>query len=97
MDEKACERVTTFLAGFEATTNGWVLNVIDWKLDPANNIGTLTYQTRNDAYAPVFDHQFPILVEHTKLSPPNRSKNWQWNEFSASWVNRKTGERVKVY
>ncbi len=97
IDGKSQERVTTLLGGFKPEWNSEILYVIDWKLDPERKQGRLTYQVKNDVYAPVFDQDFPIVVERYKLLPPNRSKNWKWNEYGDQWVNGKTGERVKVY
>lgn len=96
VEGKTCERVTTSLGGFKPEWNGEVLHVLDWKLNPEAQTGRLTYQIRNDLYAPVFDQDFPIVQERFKIQPPNKSKNWKWNEFSEAWVNSKTGERVKA-
>lgn len=95
VDGKSRERVVTSLGGFKPEWNGEVLNVLDWKLN--GETGRLTYQIRDDAYAPIFDQDFPIIQERFPLQPPTRSKNWTWNEFSECWINRKTGQRIKVY
>lgn len=97
IDNDKVERVTTLAGGFAPNWEGECLYVIDWKLDPENKQVRLTYQTRNDVYAPVYDENAPLIVERYKLNPPNRSKNWEWDKWSDSWRNRRTGERVKVY
>lgn len=91
------EMIITSLGGFKPEWNGEVLYVIDWKLDPENQKGRLTYQTRNDVYGPVFDQDFPLVVERYPLKKPNKSKHWTWDKWSDSWRNTRTGERVRVY
>jgi hypothetical protein len=99
IDEKTIERVTSLAVLPKEMAEGWEgerLNVIDWKINPEEKTVLVTYQTRNDAYAPILDATLALSVERTKLTPPTRSRNWQWNEFSPGWRNRKTGERVSV-
>lgn len=91
------ERIITSLGGFDPNWEGELIYVIDWKLDPANKQGRLTYQTKNDTYAPVHEHNLPLIVERFPLQKPNKSKHWTWDKWSDSWRNTRTGERVKVY
>ena len=97
IDGDTQERVTTLLTGFNPNWEGECLYVLDWKLNAESKTGRITYQTRNDVYAPVYDQDFPMIVERYKLTPPNRSKNWEWDKWSDAWRNRRTGERIKVY
>ncbi len=97
IDGKTQERVITFLGGMLPEWNGETIQVLDWKLDPTSQTGKLTYQTRNDAYAPILGATLPLITERTKIEKPNRSKNWVWRESSELWQNTKTGECVKVY
>jgi hypothetical protein len=91
------ERVTTSLTGFAPEWEGECLYVIDWKLNPETKTGRLTYQTKNDLYAPIHDVDLPMVVDRYKLSKPSKSKNWTWDSYSDSWRNTRTGERVRVY
>jgi hypothetical protein len=97
VDTKTIERVRVFLAGFKPEWNGECICVIDWKINHEDKTGRLTYQTRNDLCAPVYDQDFPMIVTREPLQKPNRSNNWEWNEYLGEWRNRRTGERVRVY
>lgn len=73
------------------------LNVIDWKIenDGAGPV-LMTYQMRNDTYAPIFDTRFEVVKESSKLARPNKSKNWKLDQYGDYWFNFKTGKRVYV-
>ena len=73
--------------------NGVRLNVIDWKIDSESGTVLMTYMTRNDAYAPIYDTKFPFVKDVTKLRRPNRSKNWKLDQYSDYWFNFKTGKK----
>lgn len=98
VDNDTIERVTSLAVLPKQMADGWEgerINVIDWKIDPEAKTVAVTYQTRNDAYAPILDATLSLSVQRTKLTPPTRSKNWQWSSFSSEWRNRKTGERYQ--
>ena len=95
IDQDRLERVCVCAKLPEAAAKDWEgeqLYILDWKIE--NGIATLAYQTRNDAYAPIFDHKFPVVKEATKLQKPNRSKNWEWSRWDECWKNKKTGEKA---
>ncbi len=77
-----------------ADWNGEELNVIDWKIN--GETVKVTYQTRNDAYAPILDCVLALQTKVEPILPPGRSKAWRWNEYSGYWLNSKTGQRVTV-
>jgi hypothetical protein len=70
------------------------INVLDWKID--NGIVALSYQNRNDAYAPIYDVKLPVVLEEVKLEKPSKSRFWKLDEFWRGWVNSKTGEQVRI-
>ena len=97
IDHDTCERVETVAVLPEQTAKDWEgqsINVIDWQISEDRQTVKLTYQTRNDAYAPILDATLPIRVDRFKLQPPTRSKNWELDKYSDYWRNRKTGERL---
>lgn len=95
VDGNPPKRTTKYAGGFKPEWEGECLYVIDWKLD--GDKVKLTYQTRNDVYAPVYDDSFPLISETWDVPKPGRSKNWVYRDFGSCWFNTRTGERVTVY
>lgn len=97
IDNDACERVKTFAtlpANMRADWEGQSVNLIDWKIADDGKTVKLTYQIRDDVYAPILDAILACDQTRTKLIPPGRSKAWQWRPMWSYWFNTKTGERV---
>jgi len=92
IDRETCERVNVCAKLPNEEYDGARPNVIDWKI--TEGTVRLTYQMRNDAYAPIFDTAFPVVTDRTKLPKPNKSKNWELDQYQDLWRNRKTGEKV---
>lgn len=94
INRKTAERVNVCA---KLPTKDWDnvrLHVLDWKIDGQGV--KLTYQTRNDAYAPIYDNVFPLVTERTALQKPNKSRYWQLDEYQDIWRNRKTGQKVYI-
>jgi hypothetical protein len=92
IDRENCERVNVCAKLPNEDYDGARPNVIDWKI--TDGAVLLRYQMRNDAYAPIYDTKFPVVIDRSKLSKPNRSKNWELDQYQDLWRNRKTGEKV---
>lgn len=95
IDRDTCERVTKVAQLPAAIASDWEgdpVHIIDWKINAG--VVTLTYQMRNDAYAPIFEHQFPLVDIRTPMQPPTRSKNWKLDPYQDEWRNSKTGARA---
>jgi hypothetical protein len=97
IDHDTSERVDSVAvlpADMAKDWEGFSINVIDWRIADDRQTVKLTYQTRNDAYAPILDAILPLRVDRFKLRPPTRSRNWKLEQHSDYWRNSKTGERV---
>jgi hypothetical protein len=94
IDRETCERVNVCAKLPRQEYNDERVHVIDWKID--DGVVRLTYQMRNDAYAPIFDTKFVVVQDRSKLPRPNKSKNWELDQYQDLWRNRKTGQKVYV-
>lgn len=68
------------------------LNVLDWKIIREKVV--VTYQTRFELLAPIYDSTFLVRQDRFPLPKPSRSKHWIFDKLSEQWRNRKTGARV---
>lgn len=95
VDGNPPQRTVKYATGFSPEWEGDVIYVIDWKI--IEDKVRLTYQTRNDLYAPVYDNDFALVSQTLPVAKPGKSKNWTWNDFGSYWFNKCTGQRVPVY
>ena len=97
VDNERIERVSTVALLPKQLASDWEgqsINLIDWKIDAEKQTVLVTYQIRDDLYAPIMDATLPISKIAVPIPPPNRSKNWRWNTYDSAWRNTRTGERV---
>lgn len=98
IDNERCERVISLAVlpkSMAADWNGHEINLIDWKIDASGTTVVVEYQTRNDPYAPILDAKLACEQVRIKLTPPTRSRNWQWRPMWSYWKNVKTGEEYR--
>ena len=94
IDRKTEERVNICAKLPNSDWDNERLNVLDWKID--GKTVKLAYQTRNDAYAPIFDCTLPVTTERIKLQRPNKSRYWKLDEYGDFWRNTKTRQKVWI-
>lgn len=98
VDGKERKRVNKWAELPKETARDWEgfsLRVLDWKI--TNGIVRVTYMTSQSDYAPIFNADMPVVTVELPLQPPSRSRNWEWNEWSNCWRNKRTGERITEY
>ena len=96
LDKEKMERVLVQAQLPENVARDWegsTIYLINWKIEKDSPAIIITYQTRNDAYAPIFDIRLPVVQDSSPIRPPNRSKNWRFDPYSECWKNIRTGEK----
>lgn len=93
VDGNPPQSTVKYAGGFDPLWNGETIWIIDWKI--TGDKVRLTYQTRNGLYDPVHESDLPLVSITTALAKPGR--NFEWQEFSSCWRNKKTGQRIPVY
>ena len=90
VDRETLERVHVQARLPRKEYDGERIYLIDWKIDGESV--KITYQMRNDAYAPIFDAVLPVCNERFPLQKP-RGRNWKIDQYQDYWRNEKTGKK----
>jgi hypothetical protein len=56
----------------------------------------LTYRTRDEVRAPIFNVWLPVVRNSTPLQKPGKSKYWELCEHEDAWRNTRTGKKVYI-
>ena len=72
--------------------DGERIEVLNWQVQEDRRSVKITYQTRTDLCAPIYDGVFACRNDEVQLKPPGR--NFKWSSFFGYWINQKTGKRI---
>ena len=70
------------------------LDVLDWRIE--GDRVRLTYRTRDEVSAPIYNVRLPVVRNSTHLQKPNKSKYWELSEYEDAWRNTRTGKKVSL-